>query len=947
MLSIMVKRRLLILTSLLFLAAGLASAQSAEQLYAGGRQAFTDELWPTSVSQFSRFLREFPDDPRADSAAYMGAVASFNSGDFRKCIEDLSAFPTRYPDSAWNRRVAYWEGLAHYESGNWSRAERAFLRQAAVRQETAYREQSLLYIGACREQLGHLDGAEDSYRELIGESGSYDVSARATYRLGQVLLTNGKPSQALEIFRRMAFDYSSSPLSIDTDYWMAECYRRIGDEDEALEGYRNFLATVYDSPYRTYALLEAARLASRSGLDDEALAYLDLRDEERRPGDDEGASAALRIRARSYLRIGRLEDARSAYAKILAEPLDDQDSQAAAFNLAQTWIGTSNPGNAVPYLLMAADGPVRRIASDAMYTAGTLMAASGDIKASEVLSDFAGDFPTDSRREEALRLAVKVLKDHERSDESVGILTTLIRDYPDSGEAASYLFMRAEIALERGDTTSALMDYDRLTEVHSDSPLAVDAHSRIGFVYAGRGEHIRAADHFSRAANMAGGARGGESGRRALYSAAVAFMNGGDPDQAAKLFASLTDTDPSGPWGVEAAYHLGEALYESGDYSGSRTAYEKAARYGDSSWAFEAAYAIGWTWFRESDWENAAKAFERAADIAPDKEGRARSLYRIGLSRASESAWNQALDFYGQALDIGRGTWREEALYQKAWAQLNLGLLDDSNVTAGILSREFPDSSLPADLPFRMGEDAMADQRYSDALEWYDRCISGYPESDIAIRAALRGALAAGNSGDAAEAARRYGLWVTAHPGDPGAPAAAHSWADALRDVGDPGAAKDALTELQELSEDRTDLIAPISLAWARLAGVPPESGAILELIAEDESLAAPDRAEALLLRAHLYRNQGDAPRARQVYEVLIRDVPGQVGAEAQEGLAETLSIEGRIDEAAEAYLAVPYLFPDETEIGARSLRKAEKLYREAGREEEADILRSRIDGDQ
>jgi tetratricopeptide (TPR) repeat protein len=140
---------------------------------------------------------------------------------------------------------------------------------------------------------------------------------------------------------------------------------------------------------------------------------------------------------------------------------------------------------------------------------------------------------------------------------------------------------------------------------------------------------------------------------------------------------------------------------------------------------------------------------------------------------------------------------------------------------------------------------------------------------------------------------------VTAHPGDPGAPAAAHSWADALRDVGDPGAAKDALTELQELSEDRTDLIAPISLAWARLAGVPPESGAILELIAEDESLAAPDRAEALLLRAHLYRNQGDAPRARQVYEVLIRDVPGQVGAEAQEGLAETLSIEGRIDEAA------------------------------------------------
>ncbi|MCK5736800.1 MAG: outer membrane protein assembly factor BamD, partial [Spirochaetaceae bacterium] len=111
----MVKPRLFFSLILILLFPVLSvTAQSADQLYAGGRQAFTDGLWQTATSQFSRLLREYPEDLRADSAAYMGAVANYNDGKYRDCIKILVSFPGRYPDSAWNQRVAYWEGLARY-----------------------------------------------------------------------------------------------------------------------------------------------------------------------------------------------------------------------------------------------------------------------------------------------------------------------------------------------------------------------------------------------------------------------------------------------------------------------------------------------------------------------------------------------------------------------------------------------------------------------------------------------------------------------------------------------------------------------------------------------------------------------------------------------------------------------------------------------------------------
>ena len=924
---------------------GNVFGQSADQLYSGGRQAFTDGLWPTSASQFTRLLREYPEDHRADSAAYMAAVAYYNAGDFERSIRLLEAFPRNYPDSAWNQRVAYWEGLGRYAGKDWNGAARAFRRQSELTEEPTYRDRALLYLGACYEKLEDWNGAEEAYVLLESRSRDFELASRAVFRLGQIRLADDRPSEALSSFNRLAFDYPGSPLAMDVDYWIAECHRRMGRDESALDSYRRFLARVYDSGYRPHALLEAARLSSTLGEDQDALAYLDLREQEWSGGVDPERPAVVRIRAASYLRTGQLEPARENYQEILRQPVNRSEEQSAAFNLAQTWIGTRDEIRAVPYLKRASGGPDDRISSDALYTAGQILLLADDGSGADSLEELAERYPADGRREEALRLVVKTRMEQGRPAAAIGFLGDLILDYPDSGDVPSYLFLRGDLHLEKGDESRALSDFATITRTYPGSEFTSDAFSRIGFIYAGRGEYIRASDYYLKAADAAGGVQGGEKGRRAVYSAGVALSNGRDSAGAVRQFSSLIETDPSGPWGVEAAYHLGETHYDDGDYGKAREAYAVAARYGDDAWAFESAYAIGWTWFRQSDWVAAAEAFEAAYSAGVTPEQRARSRYRVGLSLASSGDWEGSLSHYESSLEHGGASWREEALYQYAWAQLNLNRTSDAFVTADTLAREYPESSLPADLPFRMGENSMAAGEFAAAIEWYDLCVQQYPDTAIAGKAGLRAALASREAGDPAEAAERYAQWIFSHRSDPGVSAAARSWAEALLAGGDPEMAADAADRALETDPDLTGFAVPVVLAWVRLSGIPAESADLLDRMGENEKLPPTDRAEALLLRAHLYRKDGRYTRSRQIYEVLIRDIPGRIGAESQEGLARSYAAEGRLDEAAEAFLAVPYLYPEETELSARALREAERLYREAGRDEEADRILERIDG--
>ncbi|VDB01244.1 hypothetical protein S1OALGB6SA_2346 [Olavius algarvensis spirochete endosymbiont] len=912
---------------------------SSDQLYIQGYKAFAASLWKTASSHFAQFIREYPEDPRADSATYFGAVAYYKAKDFQRCLKALSGFDKRYPKSQWLKRVSYWDGLSRYALEDWTGALVSFERQIEFSDESAYLEQSMFYLGASLENLEDWKGAEAVYLRLMDRSESEDLVARTIFRLGQVQLLDGRSEDAIDAFGRLVSEYPEFPLTPQSSYWIAEAWKKMGEREKALKSYRDYIMTDEESPYMSFALLEAARLAYDARLNEEALHYLDMWDRKFKSGIDEEAETVLRIRTAIYLRMGRIEDAQTAYLSIT--PGNEDEEQIVAFNLAQTWLGTEETIQAVPYLEKATIGPDKRIAADAAFLAGNILVSNQDERGAKLLESFANQNPEDERREEALRLAFASYRKGGMPGRAETMIETLIHDYPKSAELPSYLFLRGELALSMGDSSAALRDYGIIVKNHSKSPVAIEANSRIGFIYSERKEYIRAADYYARAIEASGGIKGGEAGRRAVYSAAVAYLNGGMNAEAIALLNSIVKSNPEGSWSVESAYHLGKVHYDEGRYVEARKAYQSAIRHASGEFLFDALYETGWTWFRQFEWDNAAKAFEDAAKSALDARQKAKAQFRVGMSLASGRKWEEALVSYDSALLIGEQQWREEALYQKAWALLNLNRIEEANRTARMMSEEFPNSNLMADLPFRMGENAMRDGRFIEAIRWYDRTRVQYPGTETAIRAELRAALAAKENGDVVDASKRYGAWVINHLENPSTSAAIRSWAQMLRNSGNSSLAVDAKNKIIDSLGNNLKLSAPIILAWARL--VPPDSTVLLETIAKDESLPQADRSESLLLIAHSYLREGGTDRSREIYEVLVRDIPGRIGAEAQEGLARSYFAEGNLDEAAEAYMAILYLFPNQQDLVNNALREAEKLFREVGRLEEADKIRESI----
>ena len=935
--------RYILCIGLFFLCLSGLEAQSANQIFRAARSAFSDELWPTAARHFLHFIKSWPDDIRADSAAYMAAISFYNTADYRNSIKLLAFFSRDYPDSVWNQRTNYWLGLAYFESEDWESAALAFRQQARLEDEKTYRERTLFYLGATYERLGHWSEAAQAYSDLIVMGRSFKLVSDSLLRLGKMQMAMGKYEEALDSFRNLAYNYSESPISTEANYWIGQTLVMMRHREEALQSYQDFLETVYNSPNRSHALLEAARLSLYLDKHSEALAYLDMRDREAvsdnssPPQDASVKLAMLKIRASSWLNLGKIIEARRAYMAILKEQLPPRERQRTEFNLAQTWVGTDKMALAVPYLEKASSGPDALIRADALYLAASIEFHQKSDRAESHWKRFVDEFPGENRREEVLRFLVAYWRSRADRQKAIQFLGLLLGDYPDSRNRPDYLFLRGEEYLAAGDSTSALRDYGGVLEDFPDSiQNAADSASRIGFVYAGRGEHVRAASYYVQAADLLGGVSGGKEGRQALYSAAVAFSNGGETEQALKYFSLIIDDNPSAVWGVESAYYRAEMFLDLGMLEEARQSYQIAIQYGDKEWQFDATYGMGWTWYREKEQDRAAQYFNKAMQLASNPQKASLAAYRMALSLAAAGELEESLVILDKVLEMDVAERREKTLYQKSWVLLNLGRDDDFDVALTALRREFPESDLPADIYYRMGNRLLDEGDYLESIRWFDLCGRYFENSDLAIQAELRAARAAALSGNLPDSSRRYRNWVQRHPGHSGLMSVVRSWSGVLRHMDAEAPIQAALNLLTGLPLVNNEAVtAPVKLVWLARNGVEKISAGILEDMVNNPSLSSIDRDEALLLRTGLYLEDGQYERARQVYETLVRKDDGRIGALAQEGLARSFLGLGQMDKAADAYLALMYLYSDQEDVVRRAKVEAVRLLKLTGREDE------------
>lgn len=427
--------------------AALAAEEAPLALYYLAWSRYRSGDYRAALTDFSGFLRSYPDHGRAPDAAFYGAWSAFSLEEYLRAAELFAAYGS---DGKRSNAALLARARALAAAGKSAEAiliAEEYLRIAAAEEK----DQALYLIFQIRLEAGDFTGSASALSRLERDHPESSWRGRALYRQGRELLAAGRAEAAAVYLDRYRAVYSDGEFAAEALYYRAEAAVSMGEGRLAALLWARLNREYPDSPLRAEALFKRGReLESRNQYADSLETYgLLLKDFPAR-AETLGVGAAIRrlksllVSADSSYRdlIRRAEEAgglanpsgrglireavRRAMAEGRAEEFSDaggwidrltaygnQDDRERAENLylaGEYRFRRNEYGQAAAYYLRAASAMPANpdFTAQALYRAALMTRYAGDDRGfDEILRQMRSAFPDSSWLEAAEELRSK------------------------------------------------------------------------------------------------------------------------------------------------------------------------------------------------------------------------------------------------------------------------------------------------------------------------------------------------------------------------------------------------------------------------------------------------------------------------------------------------------------------------------------------------------------
>ena len=947
---------------LALLAAAAAVGQEAESLYASGRRAFEDGLFLMASRSLHQLAMRYPDHPLADDAEYLEGLSEYYQQQYPRLIAIFKDFRRRHPQSPFASQVAFWMGTASFQLGQYPEAVAQLKAQAdGFPGEKEYTDRALLLLGASLERLDDWGEAGKAYRRLL-DRGAGGLEAEAWFRLGSCQLVLKDYPAALSSFTRVLVNHADSPQAGEALFYAAESLYLAGRYAEAERRYRLVLEG-QPAPERVEtSLYRLTRILARLNRPAEALAACAELERRFPSGPYAGEYALLSAEALSDL--GRFKEAQAQYRKALDTAPAPADRQRLSYNLALAALSAGEPAAALEPLRASLAGGDRGIEEQALFRLAAALTELGrEQEALRAVVDFRARFAGSDLSEPAVALEGSLLDRAGRSQEAREVFTQLLARYPFSARKDEYLFKRGASCLAAGDQPGALKDFFAVVQGRPGSAYLDESRYNIGFVYSQRGEFARAMPYFAEVIQ-----RGGPLAGRSALASGVCLFNAGDYAGALAWFQRLPGMSAAQSSQAEGWYYSGRALYKLERLSEAEGLFARAASaLAGTPEGEDSLYWRAVSLFRLNRLEAARQGFLDLAGSYPQGARAAEALYRAGMCEALLGNHAAGLALFERALAAARqgraegareaGTAAEaaagreaagarlelvsEILFQQGLSLLASAKRDQAAEVFRGLGREFPGSGLAADGYLALAEADLRAGADAEALAGFRKLIKDYPRRPAGQKAEYWAGVASARQGLAEEALAHFLRYIELDPGGGLASSAEGEIRRLLADTADPSdrVLRDFLRRV-EAAKVPGELKQKARFEYARYVFARDrEQGLELLSALRAEQPAEPLAGEVYYLIGEGYRLRGELPRAADILTAVAASRADRTGALAQSGVARVREQQGRLEESAEEYLKVYFLFPGVKDLAAEGLYQASRLFREGGQRERADKL--------
>lgn len=188
----------------------------------------------------------------------------------------------------------------------------------------------------------------------------------------------------------------------------------------------------------------------------------------------------------------------------------------------------------------------------------------------------------------------------------------------------------------------------------------------------------------------------------AYYLLGISYLQMDRSDEALESFHTLVQLYPNSDFAQETWLRIGEYYFDGAEFELARSAYMRAAEYGDSVWYDKTLFKLGWSNYLLQDFDRALARFEQLLDYYEEKGDRSQQAVR-----------EETLQYY--AISIAEDDWDLD------------GQVDDDFVLPRIehyLSEEKPYTK---DVLDRLAETLFDRTRYEPSIEVNEYIIGRYP----------------------------------------------------------------------------------------------------------------------------------------------------------------------------------------------------------------------------
>jgi TolA-binding protein len=713
------------------------------------------------------------------TAYYQMAAASGKPEDYRPAADLFGEVAAKHPASKHVDKALYLQGESLAAAKDLAGAIDAYKKLVALGGNRPLLADAYYALGTAQQDLGRDADASTTFQAFVSKFASHDLAAEVRLRLGLSLLNQKKLAEAETALAAAAA--AKKAVSAEAAYWRARTLLKMNKPQEALscldEALKNFLGgdfrpylelaradAMYELPARrkeTPALYDdfvkrhanhpllsqatymaaisslgekdkaAARrhaetfladpklsrpelvpavlyVAAEACLGPEPLPAADLAKAEqyfRRlidqyPQHARSAQARLRL-AWCLLAQKKLDEAATRYEDVLKQASQKELTESANYGLAEICFAKEQYEKALaPLDRLLASPTDPDLATRGRYLRGMAChrlkqfdRAIADLEA--VQGKLTGDPAFDARCVLVLsRIA------HNQLDRVKGELEALLRDKPTLAQADQMHYEWGHALLRGNKPVEAAAAFRALAEKRPDSPLAAESWFHVG------------QSHEDAAEKMAAPQKDAELAKAATaYSAGAAKAR--EPELREKLRYKLADVQFRQKQYDQAIAALTAQLAEraSGELAGP------------------ARFLQAESHFARNEFDKALPLFGRVADDKVEK-CQALALYRAGDCAARLKQWPESEKRYRAVIDqFPKFDLVSDARYGLAVAAQNQGKAGEARTLYEQIVKE-SQSETAAKARFMLGELAVADHKYADAIEQHLLVATTYPYKD-------------------------------------------------------------------------------------------------------------------------------------------------------------------------------------------------------------------------